>query len=136
MLMEGWALYLEQRARETGALAGNIAHLRQLQLTLWSVARILVDVGLHTGKLTEAQATTLLTARVGMVAGAAALEISAAIDRPGAQLGYMGMVELLRIRDDLQSRRGAQFSVTDFHDRLLKTGPLPPALVRAALMPQ
>ncbi len=134
MFAEGWGLYYEQLAREGGAFPDARVHLRQLQLKLWRIARVVVDVGLHTGKMTESQAATLMTDRLGLVKTAADLEIAASADTPGAHLGYAGLIELLRIRDELQSQRGAQFSLSDFHERLMKTGPLPPALVRAALI--
>ena len=134
MFAEGWGLYNEQLAQDTGAFPDERVHLRQLQLKLWRIARVVIDVGLHTGKMTETEATTLMTDRLGLVTAAADLEIAASADTPGSHLGYVGMMELLKIRDELQSQRGAQFSLSDFYERLLKTGPLPPALVRAALI--
>lgn len=133
MLDEGWGLYAEQLAQETGAFQDKRLHLRQLQLRLFAVARVLVDVGLHTRRMTELQATTLLTERLGLVKPAADLEIAAVADRPGAHVGYIGLVELLRLRDDAQGQLGDKFSLSAFHERLLKIGAMPPTLVRAAL---
>jgi hypothetical protein len=134
MTAEGWALYTEQRASEAGAFPRDRERLRHLQIRLWRIARIIVDVGLHTDRLTEKEAATLLTDRVGLPPGAAGMEIDEAANFPGTHLGYMGFVELQRIRDDLEKERGASFSLMDFHKRLLESGPLPPALLRALLI--
>jgi hypothetical protein len=131
---EGWDLYVEQLAAGSGAFPPGKAQLRQLQIKLWRIARTIVDVGLHTGKLTEEEATELLTERVGLPAAAAAMEIAEAANAPTAHLGYMGFVELTRIRDEAQQQTGARFSLIDFHKRLLEAGPLPPTLIRASVI--
>jgi len=46
----------------------------------------------------------------------------------------MGMSEILKMRDEYRQRRGAGFTLQDFHDRLLRIGSMPPALVREALI--
>jgi uncharacterized protein (DUF885 family) len=46
----------------------------------------------------------------------------------------MGMSEILRMRDEFKQRRGAGFTLADFHERLLKVGSMPPSLVREGLM--
>jgi uncharacterized protein (DUF885 family) len=38
------------------------------------------------------------------------------------------------MREDYRRARGNAFTLKDFHDRLLKIGSMPPALVREALL--
>jgi uncharacterized protein (DUF885 family) len=135
MFTEGWGLYNEQLFQETGFFPNERIHLRQLQLRLWRNARVMYDVGLQTGRMTRADAITLMTDRVGFLTWAAADEVDSAIARPGYFIGYfMGLSEILKMRDEYRQARGSAFTLKDFHDRLLRIGSMPPALVRDALM--
>ena len=134
MFSEGWGLYNEQLFQETGFLPSERLHLRQLQLRLWRNARVIYDVGMQTGRMTRDEAITLMTDKVGFLRWAAEAEVDSAIARPGYFIGYfMGMSEILKMRDEFRQRRGAAFTLKDFHDRLLRIGSMPPALMRDAL---
>ena len=135
MFSEGWGLYNEQLFQETGFLPSERLHLRQLQLRLWRNARVIYDVGMQTGRMTRDQAIALMTDKVGFLRWAAEAEVDSAIARPGYFIGYfMGMSEILKMREEFKKQRGAAFTLKDFHDRLLKIGSMPPALVRESLM--
>ena len=132
---EGWGLYNETLMYETGFFPNERIHLRQLQLRLWRIARVVWDVGLHTGKLTYEQCVSLLADDVGFLRWAAELEIDGSATDPGYRIGYfMGASEIHRMRDEVRRLRGAQFTLSDFHERLLKVGNMPPALMRAGLL--
>ena len=132
---EGWGLYNEQLFQETGFLPSERLHLRQLQLRLWRNARVIYDVGMQTGRMTRDDAIALMTDRVGFLRWAAEAEVDSALARPGYFIGYfMGMSEILKMRDEYRARRGAAFTLQEFHDRLLEIGSMPPALVREALL--
>jgi hypothetical protein len=134
MFSEGWGLYNEQLFQETGFLPSERLHLRQLQLRLWRNARVIYDVGMQTGRMTRDEAIALMINRVGFLRWAAEAEVDSAIARPGYFIGYfMGMSEILKMREEFKARRGAAFTLQDFHDRLLRIGSMPPALVREAL---
>jgi uncharacterized protein (DUF885 family) len=135
MFTEGWGLYNEQLFQETGFFPNERIHLRQLQLRLWRNARVIYDVGLQTGRMTRAEAIALMTDRVGFLPYAAADEVDSAIARPGYFIGYfMGLSEILKMRDEYRQARGSAFTLKDFHDRLLRIGSMPPALVREVLL--
>lgn len=132
---EGWGLYNEQLMQETGFFPNERIHLRQLQLRLWRNARVVWDVGIHTGRLTYDDAVSLLSDRVGFLRWAAELEVDGSAEAPGYRIGYfMGMSEILKMREEFRERMGARFSLRDFHERLLKVGNMPPALMREGLM--
>jgi uncharacterized protein (DUF885 family) len=135
MFTEGWGLYNEQLFQETGFFPDERIHLRQLQLRLWRNARVMYDVGLQTGRMTRAEAVTLMTDRVGFLKWAAEDEVDSALARPGYFIGYfMGLSEIVKMRDAYRQARGPAFTLKDFHDRLLRIGSMPPALVREVLM--
>ena len=135
MFSEGWGLYNEQLFKETGFFPDPKIQLRQLQLRLWRNARVIYDVGLQTGRMTRDEAVALMTDRVGFLRWAAESEVDSALARPGYFIGYfMGMSEILKMRDEYRAAQGPAFSLKDFHDRLLAIGSMPPALVREVLM--
>ena len=134
LFSEGWGLYNEQLMRETGFLPNDRILLRQLQLRLWRNARVIYDVGLHTGKITYEEAISLMTDRVGFLRWAAQLEVDACCASPGYFIGYFtGMMEILRMREDYKRLKGQAFTLSEFHERLLKGGSMPTSLMREAL---
>lgn len=132
---EGWGLYNEQLMTETGFFdKWQATKFRQLQLRLWRIARVIYDTGLHTERMTYDEAVRLMTDEVGFLQWAAQLEVDAATASPGYFIGYYtGMAEILKLREDFKLARGDNFSLRDFHERLLKAGNMPPALMREAL---
>lgn len=135
MFTEGWGLYNEQLFQETGFFPDEKIHLRQLQLRLWRNARVVYDVGLQTGRMNRDDAVKLMTDRVGFLKWAAEDEVDSALARPGYFIGYfMGLAEILKMRDEYHAKVGKAFTLREFHDRLLKIGSLPPALVREELL--
>lgn len=132
---EGWGLYNEQLMQETGFFPNERIHLRQLQLRLWRNARVIYDVGMHTGRLTYDKAINIMTDQVGFLRWAAQLEVDSSTARPGYFIGYfMGMSEILKMRDEYKAKTGSKFTLRDFHERLLKIGNMPPSLMREALL--
>ena len=135
LFSEGWGLYNEQLMAETGFLPNKRIHLRQLQLRLWRNARVIYDVGMHTGRMTYDEAVMLMTDKVGFLNWAAQLEIDSAAKSPGYFIGYyLGMSEILRIRDLYKTKMGERFTLGDFHEKLLKIGNMPPRLMEESLL--
>lgn len=135
LFSEGWGLYQEQLMRETGFYPDDRIILRQLQLRLWRNARVVWDVGIHTGRMSYEEAISLLSDDVGFLRWAAQLEVDGSARSPVYRLGYfLGMSEILAMREEYRERRGAAFTLADFHEKLLKVGNMPPSLMREALM--
>ena len=132
---EGWGLYNEQLMRETGFYPNDRIVLRQLQLRLWRNARVVWDVGIHTGRMSYEEGIALLADRVGFLRWAAQLEIDGSAQSPVYKIGYfLGMSEILKMREEYRERTGAGFTLSDFHEKLLKIGNMPPVLMREALL--
>lgn len=134
LFAEGWGLYNEQLMTETGFLPNDRIRLRQLQLRLWRNARVIYDIGMHTGRMRYDAAYALMTKGVGFQDWAAESEIDAAIGNPGYFIGYyLGMDAILKMRKRYQELKGDQFSLSEFHERLLAIGNMPPALMERSL---
>lgn len=108
------------------------------RLKLWRYARVIYDAGMHLGHVTVDEAVDLMTGDVMFAEPYAELQVV------GATRGYgrtgvptLGYHELMALRDEyftqmyLMGRRG---SLRDFHDRILKIGTLPVALLRETLL--
>jgi uncharacterized protein (DUF885 family) len=131
---EGWGLYCEELMFELGFLEGDDVRLTQLRNRLWRAARVILDSQLHTGRIDFEEAVDFLVEQVRFDRYSAELEVGMYLRRPTYVLGYLiGMQEIAAIRDDYFAAFGEPKPLSDFYDRLLRVGAIPPALVREEL---
>ncbi|HKS16900.1 MAG TPA: DUF885 domain-containing protein [Planctomycetota bacterium] len=134
LLSEGWGFYCEELAHETGYFTDPRTRLMQLNWRLQRAARVICDVGLHSGTMTFEEAVKFLMDGVQMERPHAEGSVKAYTARPTYFMAYMvGMLELKRIREAAKARLGAKFTLLEFHDRVLKYGNVPPALIEKEL---
>ena len=60
VMCEGWALYCEEMMFEEGYYPDPLTRVFQLKDLLWRACRVVIDVGLHTGRMSFAQAVDFL----------------------------------------------------------------------------
>jgi uncharacterized protein (DUF885 family) len=131
---EGWGLYAERLADEMGLYSGDLARLGLVSTDAWRAARLVVDTGLHAMGWTRQRAIDWMAERVPISAAEIASEVDRYITTPGQALAYMvGRLELERLRARSADALGEAFSVRDFHDLVLRTGPVAPPAVAAAV---
>ncbi|HZE98153.1 MAG TPA: DUF885 domain-containing protein [Planctomycetota bacterium] len=134
LLSEGWGLYCEELAYETGYYTDYRERLMQLNWRLQRAARILLDVRLHTGKIGYDDAVTFLVEKVKLNKPQAEGSVNAYTQSPTYFPTYLlGMLEIVRIREKLRERLGARFTLKEFHERFLAFGNVPPALIEGEL---
>jgi uncharacterized protein (DUF885 family) len=132
---EGWGLFTEEMMFEQGFLKGDDVRLTQLRNRLWRAARVIIDVGLHTGAMTFDEGVKFLVDKVRFEPYAAELEVGMYARRPTYVLGYLiGMLEIQDMRAAYEKKFGKPAKPHVFYDRLLRIGALPPSLVRAELL--
>ncbi|MEM7707526.1 MAG: DUF885 domain-containing protein [Pseudomonadota bacterium] len=132
---EGWGLFTEELMYELGFLQGDDVRLTQLRNRLWRAARVILDVSLHTGRMTFDEAVDFLVEKVRFERYAAELEVGMYTERPTFVLGYLiGMQEIIDIRADWIARYGEPDPPSEFYDALLRIGSIPPVLVRESLL--
>lgn len=137
IMSEGWGLFTEEMMFEQGFLQGDDVRLTQLRNRLWRAARVILDVSLHTGKMTFDEAVDFLADKARFDKYAAALDVGMYVQRPTYVLGYLiGMQEIQAIRADYIAQFGEPDPPSEFYDRLLSVGSIPPALVRESLFAQ
>jgi uncharacterized protein (DUF885 family) len=134
LLSEGWGLYCEELANETGYYTDRRERLMQLNWRLQRAARILLDVGLHTGKIGYDDAVKFLEEKVKLNKPQAEGSVNAYTQSPTYFPTYLlGMLEIVRIREKCRARLGPRFTLREFHERFLAFGNVPPALIEAEL---
>lgn len=132
---EGWAFYCEEMLKEMGYCPDLKSQLFQLKDELWRVLRVLIDVGLHTGRMTPQQAIRLLVETNVCHESSAVAEVKRYSRTPTQPMSYhTGKIEIQQIRKDYQEKMGSQFSLEEFHRQLLSCGAVPPALARKKLL--
>lgn len=134
IMSEGWGLYTEEMMYRQGFLQGDDVRLTQLRNRLWRAARVILDVSLHTGRMSFEEAVDFLSDKVRFDRYAAALDVGMYTERPTYVLGYLiGMQEIEAMYRDYVAQFGEPSPPREFYDRLLSVGSLPPALVRESL---
>lgn len=115
---EGWALYAERLAAESGWYEGDRkGQLGQLNAELFRARRLVVDTGLHARHWTRQQAIDY---------GIPPSEVERYVVSPGQACSYMiGQLRILELRDKARSAQGGHFSLRDFHNVVLRTGAVP-----------
>ena len=130
---EGWGLYAEQLAEETGLYADDRGLLGSVSTSLMRAARLVVDTGIHAYGWSRERALQFMAEHVPMPREFLADEVDRYVVMPGQALAYLtGKLEILRIRDDARKRLGPAFSLPAFHGAVLDHGSLPmPTLARS-----
>ncbi len=133
--VEGWALYCEQMMLDAGLHNGDPEfRLAQLQMALLRACRYLVAIEMHTRRMTVAQATVFFEKNGYQNHHNAEVEALRGTDDPGYLRYQLGKLMILKLREDLQRKQGAAFSLGHFHDAFLAEGAIPVPLIRHALL--
>ncbi len=132
---EGWALYAEHWMARAGLFDTPDARLAQLQMRLWRTARVIIDPSLHTGRMSYEEAVRFFVDEVGLERSAAEAEINRFTTWPTQAPSYIvGWLEIERLKRDVMAALGERFTEKEFVERVLEAGPLPPALMRRAVL--
>ncbi len=121
LFYEGWASYSEELIAELGYVKDPRQMLVGLKRRLWRALRAILDVDIHTGKMSLEVAQGRL-AELGYHPRRAYLQARQYTLTYGYQLCYtVGKCEILDLRDRFASRLGLK----GFHDFLLQGGEIP-----------
>jgi len=131
--VEGWALYAEAEMKPYEPLEGQLV---ALQHRLLRAARAILDPGLQLGEISREEAFRVLEHDVVLSHPMALQEVERYTFRmPGQAPSYFcGYEHLMELRTDVERKLGDRFDRKSFHDFVLAQGPLPPALIRKAVM--
>lgn len=124
--VEGWALYAERLAWEMGFEKDPYDNIGRLQAELFRGVRLVVDTGIHHKRWTREEAIKYMAENTGMAQTDVVSEIERYIVMPGQATSYkIGMIKILELREKAKSALGEKFTLSDFHDVVLKNGAVP-----------
>src|SRR5438128_115740 len=117
-LSEGWALYAERLAAESGWYENDPEGLLgQLDAELFRARRLVVDTGIHAKHWTRQQAIDY---------GIEPSEVERYVVYPGQACAYMlGELKIIGLREKAQKTLRQNFALQQFHNVVLDAGTLP-----------
>jgi uncharacterized protein (DUF885 family) len=150
--IEGWAHYCEQMMLDEGYAAAapdatpeqvrqaKLIRLGQLMDALLRDARFVNSIKLHTGEGEPGGNWTLDQAKDFFVKqGYQTREIGDVETKRGTgdptYLYYtLGKLEIMKLREDYKKKKGAAFTIQDFHDNFMRQGFAPIKVIRKAML--
>lgn len=133
--VEGWAHYTEALMVEHGFRAEDPrVALAQVKDALLRACRYLMALRMHAEGWTVDRAARFFMDHAHMAEAPARTEAERATYDPLTLAYTHGKLEILRLRDDLQRKEGAAFSLSRFHERLLRQGQVPFWFHRAEML--
>lgn len=127
-LYEGWALYCEQMMLEQGFERYPGQKIIMLRDRLWRALRIMIDVGIHTGRLSIDQASQQLVDELGFSHDQAMAELRWYSLAPTVPMSYAVGWALLNALREIVAPANAQ-ELKQFHDKILSCGSVALSLV-------
>jgi len=141
---EGWAHYCEQMMLDEGygqpgagaktKREAKLLRLGQLEDALLRDARFIVGIQMHTGKMSFDQAVQFFVKEGYQSRETALVETKRGTADPTYLYYTLGKLQILKLREDLRKKEGADFSLEKFHDDFMKQGFPPIKIVRQALL--
>jgi uncharacterized protein (DUF885 family) len=139
---EGWALYAERLMEQLGYLDDPADRLGMLDGQRMRAARVVLDIGVHLGKprldgtgtWDHDYALAFMLKNVNMSEEFVRFEVNRYLGWPGQAPAYkVGQRIWEQVREEERERRGADFSMKQFHTRALDIGGVGLDTLRAAL---
>lgn len=123
---EGWGLYTESLGKQLGCYTDPYQELGALVTEIHRAIRLVVDVGIHTGKMTREDAIRYMMDHEALSEQVVTSEIERYMARPGQALSYKtGELKIKELRDKYKKQLGPTFSLKSFHDAILIGGAMP-----------
>ncbi len=124
---EGWALYTERLTYEAGLYEDMpMRNFGRLAEEMKRAVRLVVDTGMHAKQWSLKQCIEYMTANTPMAPADIERQIKRYFVVPGQALSYkIGMLTILELRQRAKNQLGKDYDIREFHDVVLKNGPVP-----------
>lgn len=135
VFIEGWALYCEEMMFEVGFYQDPATRLLQLKDQLWRSCRVVIDASIHSHLMGFEDAVAMLVNVAGLEKTNAQVEVKRYSISPTQPMSYIiGKKQILELREKVRKLKGKDFSLKDFHDRLLSFGSIPISLIEPLML--
>jgi len=123
---EGWGLYSEMIPKEIGLYQDPYSDFGRLAMELWRACRLVVDTGIHTQKWTRAQGIEYYVTNTPNAKSDAVKMVERHVVMPSQATAYkIGMLKIIELREHAKVALGEKFDIREFHDVVLRNGPVP-----------
>ena len=123
---EGWGLYSEFLPKEIGYYKDPYSDFGRLAMELWRACRLVVDTGIHAMQWDREQGIEYYVANTPNPKPDAVKMVERHIVMPSQATAYkIGMLKILELREKAKTEMGNSFDIREFHDVVLKNGPVP-----------
>jgi uncharacterized protein (DUF885 family) len=134
--VEGWAHYTEQMMIDEGFGGGDPKmRMGQLADALLRLCRFVVGISEHVYGMTVEQATRFFMDNAYMGETPSRIEAERGTFDPTYLVYSVGKLAIIKLREDYRRDRKEEFSLREFHDRLLSNGNAPLWVHRQMLLP-
>ncbi len=124
--IEGWGLYSELVPKEMGLYEDPYSDFGRLAMELWRACRLVVDTGIHAMKWTRQEGIDYYVNNTPNAKSDGVKMVERHIVMPSQATAYkVGMIKILELREDAKKKLGDKFDIRQFHDVVLKNGPVP-----------
>ena len=123
---EGWGLYTEMIPKEMGLYQDPYSDFGRLAMELWRACRLVVDTGIHSKKWTREQGIEYYEKNTPSPKSAGVKMVERHIVMPSQATAYkIGMLKIVELRENAKKKLGEKFDIREYHDIVLKNGPVP-----------
>jgi uncharacterized protein (DUF885 family) len=123
---EGWGLYSEMIPKEIGLYQDPYSDFGRLAMELWRACRLVVDTGIHSKQWTRDQGIEYYTSNTPNAVSDAVKMVERHVVMPSQATAYkIGMNKIIELREHAKVQLGEKFDIREFHDVVLKNGPVP-----------
>jgi len=123
---EGWGLYSEMIPKEIGLYQDPYSDFGRLAMELWRACRLVVDTGIHTKQWTRKQGIEYYVTNTPNAKSDAVKMVERHIVMPSQATAYkIGMLKIIELREKAKVALGDKFDIREFHDVVLRNGPVP-----------
>ncbi|ALO42959.1 DUF885 domain-containing protein [Pseudoalteromonas phenolica] len=124
--IEGWGLYSELVPKEMGLYEDPYSDFGRLAMELWRACRLVVDTGIHAMKWTRQEGIDYYVNNTPNAKSDGVKMVERHIVMPSQATAYkVGMLKILELREGAKKELGDKFDIRQFHDVVLKNGPVP-----------
>ncbi|XP_069104489.1 uncharacterized protein [Argopecten irradians] len=123
--IEGWALYSEYLGEEMGLYNNSYDLFGRYVFEMFRASRLVVDTGIHAYGWSRDYAVDYVVNFTGLARETLLRDVNQFIAWPGHACAYkIGELKIKELRKSSEKRLGSLFNVKEFHDVILRIGPV------------